>query len=57
MPTTNVFEYFRNLNVFVKNKKRFSKAQGCRGDAQPPPPDPQEDPEVLWETLQPSFGV
>ncbi|PSN91785.1 hypothetical protein B9Q08_02270 [Candidatus Marsarchaeota G2 archaeon ECH_B_SAG-M15] len=27
-PTTDILAFFRNLNVFVRNKKRFSQAQG-----------------------------
>jgi|ECHhosMinimDraft_1075155.scaffolds.fasta_scaffold42792_1 hypothetical protein len=30
-PTTDVLTDFRNLNVFVKNKKWFSRTQSCRG--------------------------
>jgi len=56
-PTTDIFTLFRDLNVFKRNKKRFSRAQGGRRATLRVWVEPQKNPWILLASLRASFQV
>jgi hypothetical protein len=53
-PTTDIFTLFRDLNVFVRDKKRFELKVMA---PQRLWVKPQEDLKLLWSTLRVSLEV
>jgi len=53
----DVFAFFRDLNVFVRDKKRFSRAQGDGCAPKRLWVKPQEDLKLLRSTLRVSLEV